>query len=88
MLRTKGFSSRFCYWIDKVISQGSVGIKVNDDIGHNFYTRKGVRLSDPLSPILFNIIVDMLAILIARVKDNGQLRIVPHLIDVGLSILQ
>ena len=50
---------------------------------------KGLRQGDPLSPILFNIVVDMLAILINRAKDEGQVSgVVPHLVDGGLSILQ
>ena len=46
-------------------------------------------LSDPLSPILFNIVADMLAIMIARAKEDGQVNgLIPHLIDGGVSILQ
>jgi hypothetical protein len=42
-----------------------------------------------LSPILFNIVVGMLAILIKRAKDEGQIEgVIPHLVDDGLSILQ
>jgi hypothetical protein len=34
-----------------------------------------------MSPILFNIVVDMLAILIARAKEEGQIEgVIPHLI--------
>jgi hypothetical protein len=45
-------------------------------------------LGDPLSPLLFNIVVDILAILINRTKDKGQFNVVlPHLVDDGLSIL-
>jgi hypothetical protein len=44
---------------------------VNDDLGHNFQTRKGLRQGEPLSPILFNIIADMFAIVIARAKEEG-----------------
>ena len=67
----------------------SVGIKVNDDIGHYFQTHKGLRQGDPMSPILFNIVVDMLAILIGREKEAGQVGgLVPHLVDGGVSILQ
>ena len=70
-------------------SRGSLGIKINDQIGQNFQTLKGLRQGDPLSPILFDIVVDMLAILINRAKDEGQVTgIVPHLVDGGLSILQ
>ena len=50
-----------------------MGIKVNDDIAHYFQTQQGLRQGDPLSPILFNIVADVLAILIARAKEDGQL---------------
>ena len=74
--------------MDSFTQKGSVGIKVNDDIGHYFQTHKGLRQGDPMSPILFNIVVDMLTILIGRAKENGQVGgLVPHLVDGGLSIL-
>jgi hypothetical protein len=64
-------------------------INVNDDVGKFFQTKKGLRQGDPLSPILFNIVADMLATLINRAKEHGQVGgVVPHLIDGGLSILQ
>ena len=66
-----------------------MGTKVNDQIGSYFQTKKGLRQGDPLSPILFNIVVDMLAIIIARAKEDGQVKgVVPHLVEEGLSILQ
>jgi retron-type reverse transcriptase len=84
-----GFSPTWCEWILKVISRGSVAVKVNNNIGHYFQTRKGVRQGDPLSPILFNIVVDMLAVLISRAKEAEQIKgVVPHLIDEGLLVLQ
>ena len=47
------------------------------------------RQGDPLSSILFNIVADMLAIMIERAKLDGQIEgVVPHLVDEGLSILQ
>ena len=64
----KGFSSVWCKWIEEVVSRGNVGVKVNEEIGHNFQIRKGLRQGDPLSPILFNLVADMLAILVSRAK--------------------
>lgn len=66
-----------------------MSVKVNDELGHFFQTRKGLRQGDPLSPVLFNIVVDMLAVLIERSKESGHFDgLVPHLVEGGLSILQ
>lgn len=66
-----------------------MGIHVNDVIGHYFQTRKGLTQGDPLSPMLFNIVADMLAILIARAKEDEQIGgLITHLIEGGVSILQ
>jgi len=67
----KCFSQKWCEWIKSFIQGGHVGIKINDQIGQNFQTLKGLRQDDPLSPILFNIVVDMLAILINKGNDEG-----------------
>jgi hypothetical protein len=85
----KGFDQIWCNRIRSFVEGRSVGIKVNNDIGHNFQTRKGLRQGDPLSPILFNIVADMLAILVARAKEEGQVGgFIHHLVDGGISILQ
>jgi hypothetical protein len=89
VLRMKGFDPVWCDRIKNFVQGGSVGIKVNDDIGHNFQTKKGLRQGDPLSPILFNIVADMLAILIGRAKDAGHVgSLIPHLVEGGVSVLQ
>ena len=85
----KGFPDKWCKWIETFVSRGSVGIKVNDDVGKFFQMKKGLRQGDPLSPLLFNLVADMLAIMIARAKQAGQVSgLIPHLIDDGISILQ
>ena len=85
----KGFSQNWCEWIATFIQRGHVGIKINDQIGQIFQTLKVLRQGDQLSPILFNIVADMLAILINRAKEERLVSgIVPHLVDGGLSILQ
>ena len=84
----KGFSPKWIEWIKSFISSGSVVINANDEFGPYFQTKKGLRQGDPLSPILFNIVADMLTLLINRAKANNQINeVVPHLIDGGLSIL-
>jgi hypothetical protein len=88
-LKMKGFSPEWRALINDFVSGGSVAIRVNDDTGRYFQTRKGLRQGDPLSPMLFNIVADMLAILIERAKSDGQIEgVIPHLVDGGLSIRQ
>jgi hypothetical protein len=70
-LQMKGFSSKWISWVQSFISGGSVAINVNDEVGHFFQTKKGLRRGDPLSPLLFNIVVDTLAVLVNRAKDEG-----------------
>jgi hypothetical protein len=83
-LRMEGFSPEWRALIHSSVSGGSVAIKVNDDIGHYFQTKKGLRQGDPLSPILFNIVADMLAIMIERAKSDGLFEgVIPHLVDGG-----
>jgi hypothetical protein len=85
----KGFSPEWCALINDFVSGGCVAIRVNDDTGRYFQTRKGLWQGDPLSPMLFNIVANMLAILIERAKADGQIEgVIPHLVDGGLSILQ
>ena len=67
-LRMKGFSSKWIEWIKSFISGGSVAVNINDEVGHYFQTKKGVRQGDPLSPILFNIVAHMLMLFINRAK--------------------
>jgi hypothetical protein len=51
-----------------------------------FSDKKGLRQGDPLSPMLFNIVVDMLAIIIKRAKRDGQVGgLIPHPVE-GASL--
>ena len=84
----KGFEPKWCEWVARFVQGGNVGTRVNDDMGHYFQTRKGLKQGDSLPPILFNIVADMLAVLIGRAKEDGQVGgLIPHLVDRGVSIL-
>jgi hypothetical protein len=84
----KGFSNEWCSWINHFTSKGNLSIRVNDNLGRFFQSKKVLRQGDPLSPLLFNLVADMLAILIDRAKIAGQvIGVLSHLVDKGLSIL-
>ena len=63
-------------------------MKVNEKLVIIFRLGKGLDW-EICSPILFNLVADMLATLVDRAKTNGQFKgLVPNLVDEGLSILQ
>jgi hypothetical protein len=47
VLCMKCFVPKWCEWIKYFVQGGSVGIRVHDDVGNNFQTRKGLRQGDP-----------------------------------------
>ncbi|WVZ94912.1 LOW QUALITY PROTEIN: hypothetical protein U9M48_040741, partial [Paspalum notatum var. saurae] len=87
VLWMKGFPPLWCNWIQQFVSGRSVAIKVNNNIGRNFQTKKGLR-QDPLSPLLFNLVADMLAVFNKQGKRKWIQGLIPHLVEDGLSILQ
>jgi hypothetical protein len=73
----------------KVVRGGRVAIRMNDKEGPYFRIHKGVRQGDPLSPLLFNIVADGLALMIKKAQDEGLIKgLIPNLVDGGVVMLQ
>lgn len=61
--------------VDKgVYSIVSMAILVNGSSTQEFFPQKGLRQGEPLSPFLFNVIVEALNILMERAMEEGLIR--------------
>jgi hypothetical protein len=88
VLERKQFPGMWIEWFRQVVSGGRVGIKVNGELVNFFKTYKGVKQGDPLSPLLFNLVVDALETMLERTKLVGLIKgLVPDLEEGGPSHL-
>jgi hypothetical protein len=75
VLRQKGFPDKWVLWIKDILSSGTSSIILNGVSGKVFYYRRGVRQGDPLSPLLFVLVADLLQSIVNKAKDMSLLRL-------------
>jgi hypothetical protein len=89
ILRKKGFDSVWINWVMQTVRNGHLAININGVQGPYFNTSRGVRQGDPLSPLLFDYVVEALAVMVEAAKGAGHLSgLVPDLVPGGVSLLQ
>jgi hypothetical protein len=89
VLLRKGFDPAWVHRAMGLVSGGQTSISINGEIGDYFRNGRGVRQGDPLSPLLFDFVVDALSETLDKAKAAGHIRgLVHHLIPGGVSHLQ
>jgi hypothetical protein len=66
-LRVRGFSETWCLWIENVLYNGAVSVKLNGITGPYFESYKGVRQGDPLLSLLFSFAADCSTRMVVKV---------------------
>jgi hypothetical protein len=89
LLDKRGFGKNFQRMIKQITSRGSVGVKLNGLESNFFLTGKGLRQGDPSSPILFDMVVDVLTRMLMKAASGNLISgLCPDLCPGGVISLQ
>jgi hypothetical protein len=83
----RGFGEKWIKWIKKIVC--AVSVEANGEESNPFNTGKGLRQRDHLSPILFNLVADVLTKMLDKVaKENLIMSLLDQFRPGGLVSLQ
>ena len=74
LLAKMGFGQRWCHWIKTCISTVQFSILVNGSPAGFFGNSRGLRQGDPLSPLLFLLVMEVLSKLFQKTEEAGLIR--------------
>jgi hypothetical protein len=79
-------------WITQTMSTiqgGRVCININGERSKFFNTYQGLRQGTPLSPIMFNLVVEVIATLMRKDTNHGMIKgVMTHLLPEGITHIQ
>jgi hypothetical protein len=71
ILISRGFGDKWIQWIKRLVVGGSVSVMANGEESQTFKTGKGLRQGDHVSPLLLNLVDDVLNRMLARAAREG-----------------
>ena len=74
LLKRMGFGEKWCRWIRTCISTVQFSILINRSPADFFGSTRGLRQGDPLSPLLFLVMMEVFSRMLKRVEDAGLTR--------------
>jgi hypothetical protein len=74
ILRIRGFDDTWIKWIRMLVQGGSVSVMGNGEESTTFKTGKGLREGDLLSPLLFNLVGDVLIGMLKKASEKGYIK--------------
>ena len=74
LLKRMGFGEKWCRWIRTCISTVQFSVLINGTPTDFFGSTRGLRQGDPLSPLLFLVMMEVLSRMLKRVEGAGLIR--------------
>jgi hypothetical protein len=88
-LGAKDFDAGAVHRLSQLVSGAQTAISINGEVGPLFRNKRGVWQGDPLSPLLFNFMAEVMSVILSSAADAGHIQgVVLHLTSGGITHLQ
>jgi hypothetical protein len=89
MMKHLEFNDSWLNWTLNILSSASTFVLLNGVLGKSLAYKRGVRQGDPMSPLLFVLVADLLQCIINKAHNQGLLQVpIPSNDQAGFSIIQ
>lgn len=73
-MRKLNFHQKWIFWIERILKSSRIPVLVNGSPSKQFSLERGLRQGDPLSPLLFNLMGEVLYCMLQKTEKAGIFR--------------
>jgi hypothetical protein len=88
VLACQGYDEKWLHWMSMIMGMGTSSVLLNGVPGKIFFCKRGVRQGDPLSPIIFVSVAELLQCMVNQLFHEGIFQVPLPIPNTDFPIIQ